>query len=179
MATATFVSLDEYSKTSYRPDMEYIEGELKEKPVVQWIHSNLQAALSAWFYTHRKEWKIVVGVESRTRVAATRVRLPDVVVDHAGPHPQILTAPPLIVIEILSPSDTFSELRKRVKDFQSMGVENIWIIDTDERTGLVCGPDASLQSVMRFEVPGTPIYVGLPALFASYDEDNSDPEGTL
>ncbi len=174
MATATFVSLEEYNKTSYRPDMEYIDGELKEKAAVQWIHSNLQALLALWFGQHKKEWKVVVGVGCRTRVAATRVRLPDVVIDHAGPHLQTLTTPPLIVIEILSPTDTFSEMRKRIRDFQTMGIENIWIIDPQERTGFLCGQDASWHPVMRFEVPGTPIFLNLPELFASYDEDNGE-----
>ncbi len=48
MATTTLVSLEDYLRTDYDPDVEYIDGQLKEKPVVQWTHSNLQVSLSSW-----------------------------------------------------------------------------------------------------------------------------------
>ncbi len=172
MAASTVVSLEEYRRTSYRPDLEYIDGELKEKPVVQWTHSNLQVALSAWFYQHRKEWKIVTGVASRTQVSPARVRLPDVVVDHAGRHPEILTTPPLIVIEILSPSDSFANTVTRVQDYLMMGVPNVWILSPEDRAGFVCTHGAAPQTVSRFEVTNSPIYVDLNDLFAGFDEDN-------
>ena len=173
MATSTLVSLDEYRKTSYRPDLEYLDGELKEKPLVQWTHSNLQVSISSWFHQRRKEWNIAVGVESRTQVSPTRVRLPDVVVDRAGRHPEILTSPPLIAVEILSPSDSFTGMANRVQDFLNMGIPNVWIIDPEARTGFVCASDAPPREVARFEVTNTPIYLDLPELFASFDEDNA------
>ena len=49
MAATTLVTLEEYLRTSYEPDQEYIDGELKEKPVVRWTHSRLQASLCMWF----------------------------------------------------------------------------------------------------------------------------------
>jgi len=36
MATSTQVSLGEYMSTSYRPDREYIDGELRERNVGKW-----------------------------------------------------------------------------------------------------------------------------------------------
>ncbi len=173
MAVSTLVSLEEYLRTSYDPDVEYIDGELREKDaVVQWIHGNLQFLLSVWFGRHRKEWKITGGVESRIQVNPERVRLPDVVVDHAGPHPAVLTAPPLIVIEILSPSDTFTETIEKVQDYLTMGVPNVWIIDPAARTGIVCTSHAQPKPVLRFQVENSPIYVDLASLFAEVDEDN-------
>ena len=177
MATTTLVSLEEYLATSYRPDMEYIDGELRPKggkdAVVQWVHSRLQIIIGSWFQQHRKEWRITAGVEARTQVRSTRVRLPDIVVDHAGPHPQVLINPPLIVIEILSPTDTLSEILKRFEDYLAMGVPNIWLVNPDERTGSVYGGGGLLQPVNPFTVAGTAIYLDLTTVFAEYDEDNA------
>ncbi len=172
MAVTSFVSLEEYLRTSYEPDPEYIDGELKEKPVVQWTHSNLQAILSSWFHQRRKEWNITVGVESRMKVSSMRVRLPDVVVDYRGYHPQVLLTPPLILIEILSPSDTFTGMQKRIDDYLKMGAPNVWVIDPEARIGFVYRPDAPALQVTRFEVANSPIYIALPELFAEFDEEN-------
>lgn len=49
-----------------------------------------------------------------------------------------------------------------------MGVETIWIVDPETRTGRVC-TGASWTQTERLEVPGTPIYVELASLFASLD----------
>lgn len=53
-------------------------------------------------------WQVRVVVEIRTRVAKTRVRLPDVVVDHARYWPQTLVKPLLLVVEILSTTDSMA-----------------------------------------------------------------------
>jgi Uma2 family endonuclease len=173
MAVSALVSLEEYLRTSYDPDVEYIDGELREKnAVVQWVHGNLQFLLSVWFGQHRREWKITGGVESRIQVNPERVRLPDVIVDHAGHHPAVLTAPPLVVIEILSPSDTFAETVEKVQDYLAMGIPNVWIIDPPTRTGFVCNAHAQPRPTLRFEVANSPIYLDLTLLFAEADEDN-------
>jgi Uma2 family endonuclease len=90
--------------------------------------------------------------------------VPDVVVLVSGPQPDTLTEPPLLVIEILSPSDSYTDTVERTQDYWQMGVETVWIIDPKTRTGKMCaGPDW-VQS-KRLEVSGTPIYVELDAIF--------------
>jgi hypothetical protein len=42
MSTATAVSLKEYLNTSYRPDCDYLDGELLERNVGEVDHSRLQ-----------------------------------------------------------------------------------------------------------------------------------------
>ncbi len=39
MASTTQVPVSEYLKTSYRPDREYIDGELRERNVGKWEHA--------------------------------------------------------------------------------------------------------------------------------------------
>jgi Uma2 family endonuclease len=169
MATSTLVTIEQYLQTHYRPDVEFIDGELREKPVVQWVHSQLQSLISAWFVQHDEIWQVLVGVEARTRVAKSRIRLPDVVVVPAGSYPQTLVEPPLIVIEILSPDDSYSETQTRARDYQSMGIENIWLIDPETRTARVCRGENWTETA-RFTVEASPIYLDVTALFARLDK---------
>ena len=136
MVTAARVSLEEYLKTSYRPDVEYIEGELKEKSLVTPAHGKVQTLLGVWFWQHGQEWGISAAVETRTQIDLVRVRLPDFVVMVRGSREtSALTQPPLIAIEVLSPSDSYRDLKQRAADLESMGVRNIWLLDPEARTG--------------------------------------------
>ena len=150
------------------PDIEFVDGELRERPMVMSIHGRLQTIIGAWFERHAEEWGVLSAVEVRTRVVADRVRLPDIVVDAAGAWPETLVDPPLIVLEILSPSESFSDLAEKVRDYRNMGVPNIWIIDPQTRSGWVGAP-AGLMEIARFAVEGTEIYLDLADVFARYD----------
>jgi len=165
MATATLLGIDEYLNTSYRPDREYIDGEVRERNVGKWDHARVQYLLAAWFASHEAEWGIVGSTEQRTRVAATRVRIPDVVIMRAEPQPDVTTDPPLLVIEILSPDDSYSDTEERAADYWKMGVETVWIIDPKTRTGRMCSGTEWVRAE-RLIVAGTPIYVELSELFA-------------
>jgi len=65
-----------------------------------------------------------------------------VVVVRAGAQLDVLVEPPLLVIEILSPDDTYSDTQERAEDYLRMGVSTIWIIDPKTRTGRVCNSSA-------------------------------------
>lgn len=172
MATAILIPLDQYLSTSYRPDREYIDGEVVERKVGKWEHSRIQALLTGWFCAHEQDWAIQTATEWRTRVSGTRVRIADIVLVRQGSQPDVLIDPPLLVIEVLSPDDSYSDTQKRADDYQRMGVETIWIVDPVSRTGRVCsGPN--WVEADRLEVAGTPIYVELARLFASLDRTAS------
>lgn len=165
MATAVHLPVSEYLRTTYRPDREYIDGELRERNVGKWEHARVQALLAAWFVQHESTWNIISSTEQRTRVTANRIRIPDVVVLRPRPQPDVLTDPPLLIVEILSPDDTCSELQERCEDYRRMGVETIWLIDPATRSGRMC-ISAEWIAAERLEVPGTPIYADLASLFA-------------
>ena len=170
MATAiTLLSLAEYLDTNYRPDREYIDGELRERHVGKWEHARLQWLLANWFGSHEEEWGVTGSTEQRTQVAGTRVRIPDLVVLRLAPQPDVLVDPPLLVIEILSADDTYSDTQERAEDYRRMGVETLWIIDPKTRSGRMSA-GADWIAADRLTVPGTPLYVDLPAIFARIGE---------
>ena len=82
----TLVSVDEYLCTSYPDgDCEYVDGEIVERNVGEIDHGDLQSR---------------------------RFRVLDVVLV-AGPRPagRIITAPPHVVVEVLSPDDRAAALQ--------------------------------------------------------------------
>jgi len=165
MATISQISLSEYLDTSYRPDCEFIDGVVRERNVGKWEHARLQMLLAAWFYSHEQEWGITGSTEQRTKVASDRVRVPDLVILKAGPQPDVLIDPPLLVIEILSPDDSYSDTQERAQDYARMGVETVWIIDPKTRTGRVCS-GAKWVEAKRLEVAGAVIFVELDSIFS-------------
>ncbi len=78
MGTSTQISLETYLTTSYEPDVDYVDGVLEERNVGVYDHNAAQRAILIWFYIHEREWRIRSIQEQRTRVASTRVRIPDV-----------------------------------------------------------------------------------------------------
>ncbi len=171
--TAQAVSLEEYLATEYHPDVEYIHGELKEKPVTGFPHGVVQLVLGEWFRRHRKEWGILVSVETRTRIDSQQVRLPDVVVVKKGDETRgALVKAPLIAIEVLSPSDSYADLKARATDLRTMGVENVWLIDEERRAAEVwTGTHWAPVQRERMEAVNAPVYLDLNWLWAEVDDE--------
>ncbi|HWG20563.1 MAG TPA: Uma2 family endonuclease [Terracidiphilus sp.] len=166
------VTVEEYLRTSYRPDCDYVDGRIEERNVGEYDHGLLQTLLGYLFVSHRTEWGIRVVTDVRTQVSRRRFRVPDLCVLRAdAPKEQIISHPPLIAIEILSPEDRLSRFQERIEDYLGFGVEHIWIIDPERRAA--CTASATgLHPVRTGEltVPETPIRVALSELFAEMDK---------
>jgi Uma2 family endonuclease len=169
--TTALLSIDEYLKTYYRPDCDFVDGELEERNMGQFDHNTLQVFMAAWFWPRRDEWQIRTLTEQRIQVSTNIVRIPDIcLVRHDAPREQVTLTPPLLCIEILSPEDRLPRITKRLDDFAAMGVPNLWIIDPAQRIGYIySSPDNLKLATERLAIPGTPIYLDLPTLFAELD----------
>jgi Uma2 family endonuclease len=133
MATATYVPLETYLRSSYEPDAEYVDGEIEERPMGEHDHAAWQKAILLWFAKHEKDWNIEVLPEYRVQVSATRFRVPDVaVMDFSLPAEPIATRPPIAVFEVLSPEDTVRKMRRKLDDYEKMGISQIWVIDPED-----------------------------------------------
>jgi Uma2 family endonuclease len=157
MATATQISVTEYLKTSYRPDRDYVDGEVLERNLGERDHSQPQALLAAYFLARRTEWGLWALTEQRVQVAQHRFRIPDVCVLRAdAPYEQVVSAPPLICIEILSKDDSFASIVHRLDDYLAMGVANVWVIDPRLRRGYRYTSDGFLEAKDGVLRTGTP-----------------------
>src|SRR5438309_8664432 len=83
MDVETLISVEEYLRTSYDPDVEYVDGVLVERSVGEWLHGLIQGNLIVAFRRQYPRFYAVPGLRSQTR--ETRYRLPDVCVLLAAP----------------------------------------------------------------------------------------------
>ena len=147
MSTSTLVSVEEYLATTWRPDCDYVDGEVLERNLGQNDHSDLQSAALVWFRERRRALSLNAFVEQRVRIGQRRFRIPDVVVVRLPwEKEQVFTRPPYICIEALSPDDTLSRLQQRVDDYLAMGVENVWVIDPESRRAWRITPEGHLEA---------------------------------
>ncbi len=172
MASSTLIPVSEYLSTTYRPDCDYIDGELQERNVGERPHGMLQTILAAIFNTNRNLWNVVAGTEIRVQTGPHRFRIPDVcVLRRSDPVDPIVKVAPLICIEVLSPSDTIQRMQERIDDYIRMGVQNIWLIDPITRNAWIATADRSHNHVdVELTVPETPIRVSLAEIFAELDD---------
>ena len=133
MGVGTLVSVEEYLKTVYRPDCDYVDGVVEERNLGEFDHAYVTAKLSAYFMNRFLETGLLAVPEWRFQIKPTRFRVPDVVVIRGKSKERILTQTPLLCIEILSPEDTISKTNRRVQDYLEFGVPVVWVIDPTEQ----------------------------------------------
>jgi len=148
MASRTLISVEEYLRTSFRPDCDYVDGEVVERNMGETDHSWIQTVLSAYLFAHRIEWDITVLVEQRVQVTTKRFRVPDIcVIRGSKPTEQILTKPPFVCIEILSSEDRWLRVQQRIDDYLAMGVPYVWVLDPSTKTAYTATPSGRTQQV--------------------------------
>jgi len=155
-ATTTFISVEEYLRSSFEPDAEYEDGRIEERAAGENDHSAWQGAICAWFQQQTKQGQIRVRPELRVQVAPTSFLVPDVaLLDRNLPIEKIATHPPVAVFEILSPTDTLKRVMAKCGQYQRMGIRTILVIDPDgPRYQYVAGALEPLKT-RAFEIPGS------------------------
>ena len=171
MATATFIPVEEYLAKTWRPDREYIDGEVLERNLGEFDHADLQSALDTWLRNRRRRWNVRVVVEQRVQVSTKRFRVPDVsVLSAEHPREKIIRHPPLICIEILSKDDTLLSMKDRIADYSAMGVPNIWLFDPERREVWICTADSMIKVTGDvLSASGTEIVIPLAEIWADLD----------
>jgi Uma2 family endonuclease len=169
MAATTHISLEEYLRTPFEPDAEYVRGEVQERNVGEYEHNTVQWAILSWFRQHDKTWRTRTIQEQKTRLNSGNVRIPDVSVWNRNvPVQPVFDQPQLIAVEVLSPEDRHSRVQEKIEDYRNFQVANIWIVDPIKRIGWDCS-DGNWTRKDRFEVTGAPIYLDLIDLFKELD----------
>jgi Uma2 family endonuclease len=124
---ATLVSLDEYLSTAYDPDVEYVDGGLLERNMGDWLHSLVQRNIILAF--SRKYPAVYAVPELRSRTRETRYRIPDVTVVLAPPKTKYQLEAAFVAIEILSEDDRMSNTLEKLREYEALGIPNIWVFD--------------------------------------------------
>src|SRR5262245_59204162 len=146
MKTEAFVSVEEYLKTSYEPDCDYVDGEVQERNVGERDHGVMQLELALFFRQRQQKWKAFAFIETRVQISARRFRVPDVCVYvGAKPKEQIFRTPPFICIEILSPEDRIVRIQQKIDDYLNFGVRYVWVINPRSRRAWTYSKDGSRE----------------------------------
>jgi Uma2 family endonuclease len=157
MGTSSRQLLEEYLTTVYRPDRDYLEGRIEERNMGELDHADVQGALIEYLRSRRKQLGIYPIPELRVQVTSDRFRVPDIVVVLGGrPEEQVLTRPPFLCIEILSPEDTMLRIQARIDDYLRFGVRFVWIVDPHSRRGWIHTPSSIREAsggILRTESP--------------------------
>jgi Uma2 family endonuclease len=138
MQAATLITIDEYLHTPYDPDCDYVDGVIEERNLGETSHATLQALITVHLMQQRRAAGIHVMTEARIQTQPTRFRIPDIVVTNGKPTERVLSTPPLLCIEILSPEDRLSRIQARADEYLAMGVPEVWIVDPESLRTYVC-----------------------------------------
>ncbi len=165
------LTLDEYMHSSFSPDCDFVDGRSEERNVGIFNHSALVTALMVAMHGKRNDWNAEVLPTLRMKVSPTPVRVPDLrLISRDAPDEQVLTHPPLIVIEVLDEKDRFLATMEKLADFERFGVERIWLVDPEQRTAYRY-ENGGLERIASGELilPRTPVRVVLSEMYAGMD----------
>jgi Uma2 family endonuclease len=175
MKAPVLVPVEEYLRTTYRPDCDYVDGEVLERNVGERDHSELQREFILYLGTRAKRWGVHVFPGQRVQVSEQRFRIPDVcVVLGSEPDEQIFRQPPFICIELLSKDDTLRSMQRRIDDYLKFGVPNVWVVDPVDRRAWTYSIGANREVTDGMLRTGNPsIEVSLTEIFAGLDDARS------
>jgi Uma2 family endonuclease len=143
-----YISVEEYLRSSYEPDVDYVDGLLEERNLGEIDHGALQRRLILLLCSLSESLEERVFPETRVQVDSSRFRVPDVCVMPPGwQGNRIIQTAPMLCLEVLSPEDRMIHVLRRTRDFFAMGVPEIWIFDPEERKAYRLLPGTTLQEV--------------------------------
>lgn len=126
---------------------ELLDGELLTMPPPPYRHRKLQNQLAKMLENCSARVGAFLGlVEAPARLSPGLTLVPDVVLvtkeqdKQIGPHGYLSVAP-LIVVEVVSPSNTAREIDRKVEVFLAYGSLEVWVIYPEERRIWVHTPD--------------------------------------
>jgi Uma2 family endonuclease len=113
-----------------KPHYEYWDGEAVQKAMPTVLHSVLQAVLTALLWS----LGFKSGPEIRLKLDPDYEPVPDVIaIEGAWPSLAYPTEPFEIVVEILSPEDSFSRILRKCRLYEKWGIRRILVVDPTER----------------------------------------------
>ena len=142
-----------------------IDGEVIMPPSPRRIHQaiihNLDVLLGAFAARNGAIRVFPSPLDVVIRKSPLRVRQPDLLVmsearcelaggiDADGP----ITVAPEMVVEVLSPSETRKSIDDKIADFQEIGVQECWLVSSDNKTVEVLSLDpVQVRSVATYDV---------------------------
>jgi Uma2 family endonuclease len=162
VATRTQIRAEDYLRMTFEHDAEFVHDEIVERSMPDLTHSRIQGLMGAAFATH----PLYPCLELRMKLSPDVYRVADVAIFVAKPREQRFPdTPPLVVVEILSKDDRYSDLTQKLEEYRKWGVANIWLIDPSARR-FTSYTERLLQNVSSLCLPDYPFQLTPAELFA-------------
>jgi Uma2 family endonuclease len=111
-----------------RPEPDYVDGEVIERPLPDVAHSHLKASLAIAFAPLAKSATLMTGL--RVQIGPRLFRIVDFAI-HLGAklEGRYANRPAFVMAEIVAPEDSFTALVSRLEDYRRWGVPHVWALD--------------------------------------------------
>jgi Uma2 family endonuclease len=129
MSTSALVSVEEYLRHAGKPNREYRDGVISEKPMPTTFHGLLEFMLVLLL----RRLGVEAAPEVTIRLSPTRFLIPDVIAAPVLQHPYP-QEPVLLCCEILSPDDRLGGVFSKCEEYHAWGVPYCWVFDPMKRT---------------------------------------------
>lgn len=123
------MSVGEYLSLNEKPYFEYRDGVLTQKAMPTSHHSILAFVMTAIL---RRQGAFAY-IELTVQLSATRFLIPDVCVTQTASRVSPERNPPILCVEILSPSDRLGATLAKCEEYHDWGVEQCWVLDPLQR----------------------------------------------
>jgi Uma2 family endonuclease len=77
------------------------------------------------------------------------------ILDRTRPVEQVITHPPIAVVEILSPEDTLTRMLTKLAEYEQMGIQSILVLDPDGRHLRYTHGRLEPLAAAAFDLPGS------------------------
>ena len=135
MGAKTLVSPEEYLSMSFEREPEYVQGKLRERPILNRTHARIVKQLMMIFERLLAKRGYSAEPEVRCVMPNGNFRLPDVALFSSGiPYEEVPSHAPLVAVEVLSNDDRHNELLEKLQDYELWTVPHIWVINPRFRT---------------------------------------------
>lgn len=130
------------TEIAFEPDYEYevVDGQLEKKEMGSSRHSGIGSRLLARMLMHVEANQLggVYGADATFQIGQNE-RLPDVSFISAerippeGETDEKWPVAPDLAVEVISPNDLWSKVKKKLREYFAAGVQQIWLISLEER----------------------------------------------
>jgi len=138
--------VDDLWEISHRTGKRYelVRGELRELTPTGWEHGRISARVARLLDTYASTTRrgIVLGAEAGCVLRkgdAVTVRAPDAAfvalerLEEGRVPERFGEVVPDLVVEVVSPGDTYAEIAEKVNDWLNAGVRLVWVVDPRDR----------------------------------------------
>lgn len=126
------MSYEDYLALPEKPKAEWVDGVAIVSAPAVFRHSRSQGRLQVLLATSLTGVEVVP--EAGTRLFPTKIRVPDIAVVRSEPVETIITEPPVLLVEVLSPSTRSEDTVRKSSEYAAGGVGQFWVVDPDSRT---------------------------------------------